>query len=154
MQTRKPENPAKIFLRRYKALSGRVDALNMAISHALERAGNISVSLKEVKVLSSPAEPDSMARDVCAAVDACAILYQYKAEAEKALKEILEAIDSVHDERQKEILTRRYICGQSFREIQSKINYEEAQMYVLHGRALLNINRWMDEHGYRGKDDG
>ena len=95
------ENPAKAFLRRYGALCGRVDALQRAINEAMERAYNTGVTIKEVKVLSSPAEHDPMARDVCNAVDACEILYEEKAKAAGALKEILTAIDSLRDEKQK-----------------------------------------------------
>jgi DNA-directed RNA polymerase specialized sigma24 family protein len=145
---RRKDNPAKVFLRRYIALSGRVDALSLAISQAMERALNTGISLKEVKVLSSPAEHDPMARDVVNAIDSCEVMYKYKAEAETALREILSAIDSLTDERQKEILTMRYIAGLPFREIQEKIHYEATQMYVIHGRALIGINRWLNEHGY------
>ncbi len=144
---KRKDNPAKAFLRRYIALSGRVDALTLAISQAMERAFNTGVSLKEVKVLSSPAEHDPMAKDVCNAVDACETLYQYKAEAEAALREILTAIDSLTDERQKELLTLRYVTGLSFQDIKGKIHYEETQMYVIHGRALMGINAWMERNG-------
>ena len=139
------ENPAKLFLRRYKAISGRVDALQRAIDEALARATNTGITLKEIKVLSSPAEHDPMARDVCSAVDACEILYKYKAEAETALREILAAIDSLKDERQKEVLTRRYINGDEFPEIMAQIGYERTQAYVIHGRALIEINKWLKE---------
>ena len=64
----KRENPAKTFLRQYIGLLARVDALTRAIDQAMERAYNIGVTLKEIKVLSSPAEHDPMAADVCAAV--------------------------------------------------------------------------------------
>jgi DNA-directed RNA polymerase specialized sigma24 family protein len=137
------ENPAKVFLRRYKALSGRVDALQRAIDEALARATNTGITLKEIKVLSSPAEHDPMARDVCNAVDACEILYQYKAEAETALREILAAIDSLKDERQKEVLTRRYINGDAFNKICVDMSYSDTQVFVQHGRALLEVNRWL-----------
>ena len=143
------ENPAKVFLRRYKSLCGRVDALQRAIDEALARATNTGITLKEVKVLSSPAEHDPMARDICNAVDACEILYRYKAEAEAALREILTAIDSLKDERQKEILTRRYINGEGFQDIMEKIGYERTQAYVIHGRALLEINKWLISRGNR-----
>jgi DNA-directed RNA polymerase specialized sigma24 family protein len=143
---RKKDNPAKTFLRRYIALSGRVDALSHAIDQAMERALNTGVSLKEVKVLSSPAEYDPMARDVVNAVDTCAILYRYKGEAEAALRDILSAIDSLTDERQKEILTMRYVAGMGFQDIQEKIHYEKTQMYIIHGRALVEINKWLDKH--------
>lgn len=137
------ENPAKVFLRRYKALSGRVDALQRAIDEALARATNTAVTLKEIKVLSSPAEHDPMARDVCNAVDASEILYEYKAQAETALREILAAIDSLKDERQKEVLTRRYINGDEFNKICVDMHYSDTQIFVQHGRALLEVNRWL-----------
>lgn len=140
----KQENPAKVYLRRYRSLCGRVDALQAAISDAMERAFNTGVTLKEVKVLSSPAEHDPMARDICNAVDACAILYEKKAEAEQALREILGAIDVLADERQKEVLTRRYITGQGFPEICEGMHYEKTQVFVLHGRALIEINKWLE----------
>jgi len=147
------ENPAKVFLRRYKALSGRVDALQRAIDEALARATNTAVTLKEIKVLSSPAEHDPMARDVCSAVDACEILYQYKAEAETALREILAAIDSLKDERQKELLTRRYITGEGFPEICEAMHYERTQVFVIHGRALIEINKRLKEVSGDGRTD-
>ena len=141
----KQDNPAKVFLRRYKALSGRVDALQRAIDEALARATNTGITLKEIKVLSSPAEHDPMARDVCSAVDACEILYQYKAEAETALREILAAIDSLKDERQKEVLTRKYINGDVFPDICEAMHYEKTQVFVIHGRALIEINKWLEK---------
>ena len=139
----KQENPAKTFLRRYKAICGRVDALQRAIDEAKQRAMNTGITLKEVKVLSSPAEHDPMARDVCSAVDACEVLYEEKAKAEAALREILSAIGSLADERQKEILTRRYINGDGFAKIIDDMHYSEARVYVIHGRALVEVNRWL-----------
>lgn len=141
---KRQENPAKAFLRRYTAISGRVDALQKAINQAMERAFGTGVILKEIKVLSSPAEHDPMAKDVCTAVDACEILYQKKAEAEAALREILSAIDSLKDERQKEVLTRRYISGDAFPDICQSMHYEKTQVFVIHGRALIEINKWLE----------
>ena len=141
------ENPAKTFLRRYLGLCGRVDALQRAIDAAMDRALNIGVTLKEIVVLSSPAEHDPMARDVCNAVDACGILYEEKAKAEIALREIVTAIDSVQDERQKELLTRRYINGEEFLKISEAMNYSEPAVYVIHGRALIEINKYLRQKG-------
>lgn len=138
------ENPAKVFLRRYMGLSGRVDALTRAINDAMERAFNTGVILREIRVQSSPAEHDPMARDVCNAVDASEILYEYKAQAETALREILDAIDILDDERQKEVLTRRYITGQDFPGICEAMHYEKTQVFVIHGRALIEINKWLE----------
>lgn len=141
---KRKDNPAKLFLRRYLALSGRVDALQRAIDQAMERAFNTGITLKEIKVLSSPADPDPMASAVCNAVDACETLYESKAKAETALREILSAIDSLKDERQKQVLTMRYIAGDGFGEIQEKMHYEKTQVFVIHGRALVEINKWLE----------
>ena len=143
---KRKENPAKVFLRRYKGLSGRVDALTRAINDAMERAFNTGVILREIRVQSSPAEHDPMARDVCNAVDASEILYEYKAQAEAALREILAAIDSVPDEQQKEVLTRKYINGETFTQVAKNMNYSEPGVYVIHGRALIEINKWLVNH--------
>jgi DNA-directed RNA polymerase specialized sigma subunit len=142
---KKQENPAKAFLRRYRALCGRVDALQRAIDEAMQRAMNTSITLKEIKVLSSPAEHDPMARDVATAVDACEILYAEKEKAQDALREILSAIDALMDERQKEIITRRYINGDEFNKICVDMSYSDTRVFVLHGRALIEVNHWLEK---------
>lgn len=139
----KQENPAKVFLRRYRSICRTMDALQTAIDDAMERAFNTGVTLKEIKVLNSPAEHDPMARDVCNAIDACEILYIEKAKAGEALREILAAINTLKDERQKEVLTMRYINGESYPNIAKKMNYSEPAVYVIHGRGLMNINLWL-----------
>ena len=145
----KQENPAKVFLRRYRAICGRIDALQKAIDEAMERALNTGVTMKEIKVLSSPAEHDPMARDICNAVDACEVLYIEKAKAGEALREILKAIDSVADDRQKEILIRRYVNGAGYPQIAEEMSYSEPRIYVLHGRALIEVNKWLEKVGKR-----
>lgn len=140
---KKPDNPAKAFLRQYLSLCGRIDALQKAIDDAMERAFSTNVTLKEIKVLSSPAEHDPMASNVCNAVDACETLYQYKADACVKLREILDAIESLTDETQKELLTLRYITGCGFPEIMNRMHYERTQMFVIHGRALIQINKYL-----------
>ena len=141
----KQENPAKVFLRRYRSLCGRVDALQKAIDEAMARAFGTALTLKEIKVMSSPAEHDPMARDVCNAVDATELLREEKAKADAALREILAAIDTLDDERQKEVLTRRYITGQDFPGICEGMHYEKTQVFVIHGRALIEINKWLEK---------
>ena len=141
------ENPAKIFLKRYRGYVGMVDSIRRAIDDAMERAYNIGVTLKEVKVLSSPAEHDPMARDICNAVDACEALYHYKDEANKAMLEILNAISAVSDEKGKDILIRRYINNDSFAKIAQDMSYSEPAIYMIHGRALIQINEWLKGRG-------
>ena len=144
------DNPAKIFLRRYRALCGRVDALTRAIDDAMERAHVTGIALKE-KVQSSPAEHDPMAARVAEAIDAAEILMQTRVQCSRALAAILSAIDSVRDESQREVLTRRYINGQDFASISDSMHCSQTQVYVLHGRALVAVNRWLE--GRHDHDD-
>ena len=131
----KRENPAKLFLRQYTGAVARINALQRAIDQAMERAFNISVTLKEVRVISSPAESDPMAANVCTAADAAEILYQEKDKANAILRDVLSAIDSVTDERQKAVLTMRYVNGESFLKISESLFLSEPAVYIAHGRA-------------------
>lgn len=142
-------NPAKVFLRRYLGLTARVDALARAINQAMERAFNIGVTMKEIQVLSSPSISDPMAENVCNAVDAMDALYTEKAQAENALREILTAIDAVPDERQKAVLTMRYVNGCPFPEIAERMHFSEPAIYVAHGRALVTVNRWLERRTFQ-----
>lgn len=136
------ENPGKAFLMQYRALKRRIDALNRAISDAMEGAMVTGVSYKE-KVRSSPREHDPMAANVCRAVDDSELLSEYRDRASAVLRDILNSIESLPDERQKEILTRHYINGESFPDIAFSMNYSESMIYIYHGRALLGINKWL-----------
>ena len=138
------DNPAKEFLKRYLWLRGRVEALDRAINQAMESAFDKSVRLKEIIVKSSPAIHDPMAENVVKAVDELETLYEYKKKAVESLREILDAIDSLKDERQKQLLTMRYVNGDDFTAIMEKMHYEKTQMYVIHGRALVEINKWLE----------
>ena len=137
------ENPAKAFLRRYRALLLRCDALSEAIQEAHEWATNRTVRPNPNKVQSSGGAYDRMAEDACKAADAEMLLEQEMEKVRTAMSEILAAIDAVPDEMQKTILTMRYINGYDWVKIQEKINYEERMPFVLHGRGLVAVNRWL-----------
>ena len=149
------ENPAKAFLRRYRALLLRCDALSEAIQEAHERATNRTVRPNPNKVQSSGGAYDRMAEDACKAADAEILLEQEMEKVRAAISEILAAIDAVPDEMQKTILTMRYINGKSWEDIGDRIGYERTQTLVYHGRALLtvkrNLNKSADENGHHDK---
>ena len=149
---KRKENPAKTFLRRYIAVLARANALQQAIHQAMERAYNISVTLKEVRVISSPAEHDPMAANVCTAADACEILYAEKQKADLILQEIVAAIASVRDERQQAILTMRYVNGEGFAKIAEKLFLSEPAIYIDHGKALAEVNKWLEGRKWEGYD--
>ena len=138
----KEENPAKTFLRSYRAQLIRVDALRRAIDEAMERATDISVQLKPIMVQSNGVH-DRMAEDVCKAADASSILIDELKKATAALNDVAIAIASVPDEMEKTVLTMRYIEGLDWITIAERIHYEERQTFIIHGRGLLAVNKWI-----------
>lgn len=139
----RPENPAKTFLKRYRACIYRVKSLERAIDEATARATSITVRLKPISVQNGNTAYDQMAEEVCKIAD---ITIELREEAEKAwevLAEILNAINAVPDEMQKTVLTLRYVEGLNWMQIAEKIGYEISNTYILHGRALWQVNQWM-----------
>lgn len=52
---------------------------------------------------------------------------------------IRKAINKMHDEREKEALTRYYILGEKWKEIKNKMGVSEAKLYRIYDRALENF---------------
>jgi DNA-directed RNA polymerase specialized sigma24 family protein len=139
------DNPAKRFLRGYRALLVRRDSLLREIERRRESATGTTVRLKEISVQSSGAY-DRMAEDVARIVDDEESLGDALQEIARKLKEILQAIESVPDEMQKTVLTLRYIEGLDWLPIAERIGYEISNTYIIHGRALVEVNKWLTEH--------
>ncbi|MBQ1777055.1 MAG: hypothetical protein IIZ93_02740, partial [Acidaminococcaceae bacterium] len=99
---------------------------------------------KEINVQGSHAAFDSMAEAVCKAADASETLYAEYQECNRVLVQIMAAISAVPDEMQKTVLTLRYVEGLEWHKVAVQINYTEAGVYVLHGRALWNVKKWME----------
>ena len=140
------DNPAKRFLRGYRALLIRRDSLMREIEQRRENATGTTVHLKPIMVTGGGGVYDRMAEDVARIVDAEDTLSDALAEISRKLKEILTAIESVPDEMQKTVLTLRYIEGLDWIKIAERIGYEERQTFVLHGRALVEVNKWLTQH--------
>lgn len=144
MKQARPENPAKTYLKRYRALLSRRESLLRAIGETYDRATSITAQLKDVSV-SGGGPADRMAEDVAKALDCTRKLEAVAAEIEKTLFEILTAIDAVQDETQKTVLTMRYIEGAAWPDISEAIHYERTQTLVIHGRGLWAVRKWMEE---------
>ena len=140
-------NPAKTFLRQYRGMVARCNALSRAIREAEEQATDVSVHLKPVSVQTS-ASGDAMLNSVIRMVEATEQLQEEKARCDQALQEVLTAINAVADETQKAVLTMRYVEGLAWTDIQEQINYERTQTLVIHGRALEEVNRWLRGRGH------
>lgn len=55
-------------------------------------------------------------------------------------QEIEQAVNSIPDEVQREVLTRRYLLYQKFSEIAIEMGYTERRIFQMHGEALKNIS--------------
>lgn len=151
IEIRKPDNPAKAFLRQYRARKIRMESLSREIEKARERALSVTVRPKEINVQGSHAAFDSMAEAVCKAADASETLYAEYQECNRVLVQIMAAISAVPDEMQKTVLTLRYVEGLGWLDISEKIGYEISNTYILHGRALFAVNKWMERRKQNGE---
>lgn len=142
-----PENPAKELLRGYIPMRKRRDALAQEIEDHYSRAYSCTVRLNPYKASGGGAAYDRMAEDICRAADAKQQLAAKIADLNAAMQRILAMIDILVDERQKTVLTLRYVNGLSWLDIQDRMGYERTQTLVLHGRALAAINRQMQKGG-------
>ena len=145
-----PENPAKELLRGYIPMRKRRDALAQEIEDHYSRAYSCTVRLNPYRATGGGAAYDRMAEDICRAADAKQQLAAKIAELNAAMQRVLVLIDIPTDERQKTVLTLRYVNGLTWEEIQERMGYERTQTLCLHGRALAAINRRLksaDENG-------
>ena len=142
---RKPENPAKTYMKRYRALLIQRDSLQRSIDAAYERATSCTVRLKPISVSGGGGAYDRMAEDVVRISDETAQLKAAKERAEKALSQIMAAIQAVPDEMQRTVLMLRYVEGLDWITISERIGYEISNTYILHGRALWSVRRWMEK---------
>lgn len=143
----KPENPAKTFLKRYRAMMARRDSLQRSIDEAYDRATSCTQKLKAVHVDGGNAAYDRMAEDVVKAADSTEQLRAVIKDIDANLAEILEAIDAVPDEMQKTVLTMRYVEGLDWLNIQERLSYERTQTQKAHGFALWHVRQWMVRTG-------
>lgn len=142
-QEYKQENPAKTYLKRYRAMMARRDSLQRSIDEAYDRATSCTQHLKAVHVDGGNAAYDRIAEDVARVADSTEQLKAVIKQIDADLAEILRAIESVPDEMQKTVLTLRYVEGLDWLRITDNTGYEIASIYKLHGRGLWNVERWL-----------
>ena len=142
-QQTRPENPAKTFLKRYRALIVEQESLQRSIEAAYDRARSCSVRLKPIHVTGGSGAYDRMAEDVARIADETEQLKATKTRVAAALSEILEAIGAVEDETQHAVLLLRYVEGLDWLKIADKLNYADRTIFILHGRALWAVNHWL-----------
>lgn len=137
-------NPAKQFLRAYKALQLRRDSLLHEVERMRESLTGTTVQLKQ-DVVTGGGAVDRIGNTVPDIVDTEAVIRPELEEINRRIKAIFQAINSVPDEMQKTVLTLRYIECLDWISIQERIRYEERQTFVIHGRALAHVNTWLNK---------
>lgn len=138
-------NPAKAYLRRYRAMLARQESLKRSIEAAYDLAYSCTARIKPVTVSGGNGAYDRMAEDVAKIADETELLRETMNDVSAALAGILRAIEAVPDEMQKTVLTLRYVEGLDWISISEKIGYEISNTYILHGRALWNVRKWMEK---------
>lgn len=128
----------KEYLYRYIVADHEIDAMLVQIS-ALE---------KKMVLISSPSMAErvqtSGSGDTTASIVAKLVDMQREADAKiDALKdiqrEVERAILSVRNAEQREVLRRRYICGETWDIIADKMHFSRRHVLRLHGYALQNV---------------
>ena len=141
---RPAQNPAKAYLRRYRAMLARQESLKRSIEAAYDRSYSCTARIKPVTVSGGNGAYDRMAEDVAKIADETELLRETLGDVSAALADVLRAIEAVPDEMQKTVLTLRYVEGLDWISISEKIQYEERMTFILHGRALWNVRRWLE----------
>lgn len=136
-------NPAKSYLMKYRALLMRYEELTENIRTLEARATNTAAKLKAVNVQNGSVG-DTVGDTAIAVADAENMLNDTVRDIAVEMKGILRVIETVPDEMQKTILTKRYISGKSWPMICSEIGYEKTKVHELHGWALISVNRALE----------
>ena len=149
----RPENPAKTYLKRYRAALYRQQSLMRSLAALQDRQTNCTVKLNAIQVSSGGFVRDRMAEEIVRAMELEEQIQEQERIAAAVLKEVWDAINAVPDEMQKTVLTLRYVEGLDWIQIQDRIGYERTQTLVLHGRALWAVNRWMMANAGKSADE-
>ena len=123
----------KQYLRRYLEAKRRAALLQTQIAQLQEDATSISVNLDGMPHGNSNSDLSGYA----AKLDM--LLRKLEAEREEQMflyQEIKNSVDRVENAVDREILTRRYLLGQTWEKIAVEMNYEYRYLLRLHGRSL------------------
>ena len=123
----------KQYLRRYLEAKHRAAILQMQIEQLREDTSSVSVNLDGMPHSNSHSDLSGYA----AKLDM--LLRKLEAEQEEQMflyQEIKNSVDRVENAVDREILTRRYLLGQTWEKIAVEMNYEYRYLLRLHGRSL------------------
>jgi hypothetical protein len=135
--------PAKRYLMEYRVLVQRRDALLDELERLRETTLRATAHI-------SPARPsgrtahDAAENGMLRVVDAEERLCQVIRHIGEALDVRLVLIEQITDERQKTLLTLRYINGMGWESIGYEMHYERTQVFEIHTQALQAVQKALD----------
>ena len=137
-------NPAKRYLLEYLPLRKRRDALLDELDRTQEASMRATSRLTATR-LSGTSGHGGFENNAIRYVDCEAVLQKHIDRIGRCLEERLDMIERLPDERQKLVLTYRYVNGCQWEEIMRIMNYQRTQLWEIHGAALVEINRNIKE---------
>lgn len=136
-------NPAKAYLQRYRCALARRASLVRSVQELRDSLTGTTQAITGDPVTGGGSS-DRMADTVAKIADMEALIADQLMELDATLVGVLRAIAAVPDETQRALLTLRYVEGLSWTDIQERLHYEKTQAYVIHGRALVAVNLWLN----------
>ena len=131
-------NPAKQYLLEYLPLRRRRDALLDELDRTREASLRATSRLTATR-LSGTSGHGGFEDNAIRHVDCEAALQKHIDRIGLCLEERLDMIERLPDERQKLVLTYRYVNGWKWEEICKVMHYERAQILRYHGKGLVAI---------------
>ena len=135
--------PVKRYLMEYSALLQRRDALQNELERFEEATLRATAHLSPMP-RSGKAAPDSVENAMLRVVDAQERLRAFIEHIGEALCVRLALLERVPDERQKTLLTLRYINGKSWEQIGYIMHSERTQVFAIHVKALEAVQTVME----------
>ncbi len=134
------QNPAKQYLMDYRTLVKRRDALLDELDRMREATMRATSRMTATR-LSGTSSHGGMEDSILRVIDGEERLKQVIAGIDEALDVRLSLIDQLTDERQKLVLTYRYINGLGWGEVIQKMQLSDRPVFIFHGKALSEISR-------------
>lgn len=140
----KSPNPAKRYLMEYRTMVRRRDALLDELDRLKEANQRATSRITAVR-LSGTSGHGGFENGAIRAVDGENQLQEVIRHIDECLRVRLVLIEQLPDERQKLVLTYRYINGDGWSWIMKTMHYAERQAFRVHGEALAEICRLMKD---------
>ena len=137
-------NPAKRYLLEYLPLRKRRDALLDELDRTQEASMRATSRLTATR-LSGTSGHGGFENNAIRYVDCEAVLQKHIDRIGRCLEERLDMIDRLPDEKERTLMTYRYINGCNWDTIMNVMHYQRTQLWEIHGGALEKINRWIKE---------